>query len=332
MKKFRIAHIGLDKMGGNFARVLLKHPGFIVSDIVTFGHEADRPEWVSEVKMHTTLETLGPCDLVVVASAAVDHYGQVKYLLNKNFNVFVEKPLSLTQQQGQELVKIAAEKALFLRVGFVERSNPVVQKLKEIINSGVLGEVIHVSATRVGGYPENAEGGNNVLMDLALHDIEVVQYLCGPLEVYSSLCHSTKDPDLFDTAQILFTANRGKTSVSIHVNWLTPTKIRTLRITGTKGVCFVDYVMQTAYMLGGDLMDRGPEPTLDFEQVISHYSNGSKIEFGVQKEEPLKVLIDHLHQCLCGNSEALPSLQEALNATALAEESMEVANIKWGQP
>ena len=96
---------------------------------------------------------------------------------------------------------------------------------------------------------------NNVLMDLAVHDIDVLHSLVGMhpgFEVKGVALHSILRENVFDTAEILLENSRSM-SASIHVNWITPTKIRNLRVTGTGGVCMVDYILQTCVLLGGDL-------------------------------------------------------------------------------
>src|SRR6185295_8566276 len=90
-----------------------------------------------------------------------------------------------------------------LAVGHVERFNPAIRKLREVIRGGWLGEPIHFSFTRIGGYPETIPEGNNVLLDLAVHDVDVLRSLVGPVKVNASLCHSTWKPGVLDTSEIV---------------------------------------------------------------------------------------------------------------------------------
>src|SRR5262249_38343054 len=154
----------------------------------------------------------------------------------------VEKPLCATFEQARALAALAEERGVRLAVGHVERFNPAVRKLREVIQAGWVGEPIHFSFTRVGGYPETLVPGNNVLLDLAVPGIDVLRSLVGPLRLEASVSHATVREGVLDTAEILLTCAAGS-SATVHVNWITPTKIRTLRVTGTRGMCFVDYIL-----------------------------------------------------------------------------------------
>ena len=236
----------------------------------------------------------------------------------------MEKPLASTAEQGNELIALAKKNNVQLFVGHVERSNPAVRRLKEIIEKGWIGSPIHCSFTRVGGYPQNVKSGNNVLLDLAVHDLDVFQYLFGNFSVKASLIHSSINPEVADTAEILM---RGTTGISanIHVNWITPTKIRSLRITGTKGVVFVDYMLQTCTLHGGDLLNVPTTDKFDYKDLQEHYRNLDKIEFGVHREEPLKVQLREWLASIAGKPSSLCSGEEAVKTVAEAQRSFEMS-------
>ena len=83
--------------------------------------------------------------------------------------------------------------------------------------------------------------------------------MIGPLKLEASVCHSTLKEGVHDTAEI-FVTSASSVTATVHVNWITPTKIRTIRVTGTRGVCFVDYILQTCEVTGGGLLDYGAQP------------------------------------------------------------------------
>jgi UDP-N-acetylglucosamine 3-dehydrogenase len=204
----------------------------------------------------------------------------------------------------------------------LERLNPAVRKLKEAIDRGWLGHVIHFAFTRVGGYPQHVKGGNNVLLDLAVHDIDVLNYLYGPMEHRASICHTTAMPGIYDTAEILLCAPDGA-SAAIHVNWITPTKIRTLRVTGTKGVCFVDYVLQTCELMGGDLLQRQFSGESQYPDFIRGYQNTDRLVFGVLRREPLLIQLENLVRELHGGLSEICSVDDALYAVRIAQEAIQ---------
>ena len=109
-------------------------------------------------------------------------------------------------------------------------------------------------------------GGISIALDLAVHDVDVLRSLVGPVRLEHSMCHVTWREGVFDTAEIFLSSAKG-TSASVHVNWITPTKIRSIRVTGTRGVCFVDYILQTCELFGGSLL-KANEPASSWVQGV----------------------------------------------------------------
>ncbi len=128
-------------------------------------------------------------------------------------------------------------------VGHTERFNPAVLKLKEIIDSGMLGKIVSISSRRVGPFnPRIRDVG--IIMDLGVHDIDVISFLYGKKinEVYTiagSDIHSFEDH-----ASILLRCDTNLAGM-VETNWLTPHKTRNLASIGLKGIAYLDYIKQT---------------------------------------------------------------------------------------
>jgi UDP-N-acetylglucosamine 3-dehydrogenase len=172
----------------------------------------------------------------------------------------------------------------------------------------------------VGGYPNEPGRGNNVLVDLAVHDVDVLHLLEGKMRVVASACHSTVKRGVLDTAEIMLRSPRNGPSASIHVNWITPTKIRTLRVTGTGGVGIVDYMLQTCTIFGGDLVGPRLYPGSSFEQLVQAYQGNDRIEFGVKKVEPLRNELEDFARYVRGFPHTSCTGSEALYSLEIAEE------------
>ena len=114
-------------------------------------------------------------------------------------------------------------------------------------------------------------------------------------------------------------------SASIHANWVTPTKIRSLRVTGTHGVGFVDYMLQSCVVHGGRLLGPRDEPKLEFNQLVQAYQSNDRIEFGVKKEEPLKIQLEHYFRLLTGGKSDCCTPEEAVSTLELAHEALKYA-------
>lgn len=272
-------------------------------------------------------------DAAIVATPTATHRDVVLDLVKMKKHVLVEKPIASSFAQGKEVLAAAAQAGVKVAVGHVERFNPVVRKLREVIRGGWLGDPIHFSFTRVGGYPETILEGNNVLLDLAVHDIDAFRSLVGQVRVEASLAHSSWRPGVLDTAEIVLASAAGPTA-SMHVNWVTPTKIRTLRVTGTRGVCFMDYILQTCELHGGNLTKRiEPHGVENFESVQDHYRTTDKVVFGVAKEEPLLIQLKQFAKYLRdGDAGELCLGEDALAAVLVAERAMESASKKHEPP
>ncbi len=313
---------GAGRMGKNHLRVLSESPDFRLRAIVD-PVLAARSKDVSGVPVVAELADV-PTDYAaaVVATPTETHHGLGRALLGQGKHVLLEKPFASTVQQCNELIALAETKGSKVAIGHVERFNPVVRKVADVLQAGFAGTPIHFSFTRVGGYPESVRDGNNVLLDLAVHDLDILYMLSGRTELVASVCHDTLQEKVFDTAEMLLKTAQGA-SASVHVNWLSPTKIRTLRVTGSKGVLFADLILQTCTIYGGNLLRRGPEPSLvDFSQLAEDYRNSDKIEFNVRKEEPLRGQLSAFRRFLDGEVTPICQPVEATRAVQLAIEAL----------
>jgi UDP-N-acetylglucosamine 3-dehydrogenase len=157
-------------------------------------------------------------------------------------NVMVEKPIADTVVNAESIVEAARRESLKLMVGHIERFNPAVVRMKAIIDSGLLGKIVSVSTRRVGPYnPRIRDVG--VILDIGVHDIDIISYFYGaPVkEIYaiaSQEIHSFEDH-----ASILLRFANNKAG-AVETNWLTPHKMRNFTVIGTEGVGYGDYIEQ----------------------------------------------------------------------------------------
>lgn len=330
-KKIRLVLFGIGRMGRNHLRVTRESSDFELVGVVDNGVSA-RP---NGVRFFDDLAALHDVDFdaAIVATPTATHRDVVLELVKMKKHVLVEKPIASSYVQGHEVQEAALAAGVKIAVGHVERFNPVVRKVREIIRGGWLGDPIHFSFTRVGGYPETILEGNNVLLDLAVHDIDAFRSLVGKVRVEASMAHSSIRSGVLDTAEIVLESAQGPTA-SVHVNWITPTKIRTLRVTGTRGVCFMDYILQSCELYGGNLTRRiEPVRVESFESVQEHYRTTDKVVFGVTKEEPLAIQLKQFAAYLRdGDAGELCLGDDALAAVLVAERAMQAATKKLERP
>ena len=205
MQKFVI--VGFGFMGMTHAKSILNHPGAQLVAIVDLDPEkalenlgqetgnletgAIKREDFSEIPTYTSLENCiakEEVDACILSVHTEHHYSMSVQALEAGIHVFVEKPLVLDPAQGTKLIKLASQKDLLLMVAHVVRFMPPYLKLKHWIESGEFGELSWLSMTRFTGLPgwgqwkekqKDFGSSGGALFDLAIHDIDYVQWVLG---------------------------------------------------------------------------------------------------------------------------------------------------------
>lgn len=177
---------------------------------------------------------------VVIATPAETHYPVAAAALRGGKDVFVEKPLALTFEQGAELVQLAADYKRILMVGHVLEYHPAVQRLHEIMDSGQLGAIHYIYSNRLSLGKIRRE--ENILWSFAPHDVAVILRLMGamPLEVVA--CGGQYlQPNIADVTVTHLLFDNG-VRAHIHVSWLHPFKEQRLVVIGSKRMASFDDV------------------------------------------------------------------------------------------
>jgi UDP-N-acetylglucosamine 3-dehydrogenase len=221
-------------------------------------------------------------DMVSIVVPTKFHKEVAFECLKRKIPILVEKPLSDSIIDAQEILNEARRNNTIVMVGHLERFNPGVIKLKEIINSEKLGQVISLLAIRVGISPPNALS-SDVVLDLAIHDIDIFNYLMDEYPIEETILrHRIFKNSFSDSASILL--QYPKASAIIQTNWITPIKMRKLYVTGTDGFAELDYITQKLIVYD-KIIQKKKEG--NFFEFLSLYELPKK-EVYVSKKEPLK--------------------------------------------
>jgi predicted dehydrogenase len=229
--------------------------------------------------------------------------------------VLVEKPIAASLSDGR-LMQAAAEAAgRKLMVGHVERFNPAVGKVKELIAEGRLGRVYRAHATRVGPFPARIRD-TGVAIDLASHDIDVMQYVLGQalVQVYAeggNFLHDNHE-DLI-TCLLRFD---GGTLGLLDANWLSPEKQRELVLLGEGGMIRASYLTQDVWFLESTEVP-GPREW-DELALIRGDAEGSAVRFALRKVEPLRAELEAFLDCVVDDTREPVDAEEGLNALGVA--------------
>jgi predicted dehydrogenase len=219
---------GAGVMGRNHARVLADIRDFDLTTV--FDMDAVTAQGVADVYgagAVTSAEAFvaAGLDAAVVSTPNRTHADLTVALLEKGVHVLVEKPIAATVADARRMIDAAEANGRVLMVGQVERFNPAVEAVKRAIAGE---DVISIQITRVGPFPPRM-GEVGVVIDLAVHDIDIIRHLTDSeiVEVQPQLARTKADRE--DTALLQFRLANG-TIAHITTNWVTPYKVRTLQV------------------------------------------------------------------------------------------------------
>jgi predicted dehydrogenase len=173
-------------------------------------------------------------DAVAIATPARTHHGIVDSALDAGKHVLVEKPLADTRERGREMVERAHAKGLVLMADHTYCYTPAVLKIREIIENGGLGDILFVDSVRINlGL---IQPDVDVFWDLAPHDLSIIDFvLPGGLDVQSVAAHGADPLGTGKSCIGYLTMPLANRAIAhVHVNWLSPTKIRQMVIGGTR--------------------------------------------------------------------------------------------------
>jgi predicted dehydrogenase len=177
-------------------------------------------------------------EAVVIATPVPSHYELSKRALEAGKHVFVEKPPAMRASEMEELVALARERDLALMPGHLLLYHPGVRKLKEIVDSGELGEVFCIYGNRQNlGVIRTAE---NALLSLGVHDLSVILYLLDeePSEAWAH-GNAFLNPGVEDVVFSYLRFPSGKIA-HMHLSWLDPHKVRRMTVVGRDKMAVFD--------------------------------------------------------------------------------------------
>ena len=189
-------------------------------------------------------------DAISICTPTIFHAEHALKAIEHGKHILIEKPISRTPEESMEIIKAARRKRIHIMVGFIERFNPAVQKVKTLIHEGAIGEVVLIEAKRVGRWPERI-GDIGVVKDTAIHDLDILRFILeeSPNTVYARTGNFRHK--LEGNVEILLGFRSNRTGF-VEANWLTPRKIRNMIVTGSEKIVTVDYITQEVTVEGVD--------------------------------------------------------------------------------
>jgi predicted dehydrogenase len=311
-QKLRTGIVGVGSIGKNHARIYSELAGAQFCAIHdTNTALAEEISSTYNVPVAESLEDFAQrIDAATIATPTPTHFETAQYLLSQGKHVLIEKPITSTPQEAEQLVKLAREHSLVLQVGHVERFNPVMGALKQRLTQPVFIEVHRLSP-----YPfRSLEIG--VILDLMIHDLEIILHL-----VHSPVASidATGVPILSKSEDIANARIRFQNGcvANITASRISPEKMRKIRVFQSDAYLSLDYQNQAGeiYRLENGNITRENVP--------------------IDKEEPLKRELESFVDCaqrggqpVVSGSQAAAALELAIQITDLAKQSL--AQVKGG--
>jgi UDP-N-acetylglucosamine 3-dehydrogenase len=325
----KIAVIGAGSMGLNHIRVLSDFPDAEVRLVgVAEPNEAALTRAVSRFHVRgyadfrTLLDEQKP-DLVAVVVPTHLHYEVAAYALDAGIHVLLEKPIAASVEQALALIDLAQARGVHLAIGHVERFNPAVTALKQRLDAGNLGRIFSLHARRLGPFPPRIRDVG-VTLDLATHDLDVMRYLTGA-EATQLFAETQQRIHQSHEDLLLGVVRFSSDAIGVlDVNWLTPTKVRELSVTGERGMYQVNYLTQDLYYYENDYTSTNWE-TL---RTVTGVSEGTMTRLKVQKSEPLLLEYQNVLAAVRGEGRVRVNGEDGLAALRLAYQLVEAAKIR----
>jgi predicted dehydrogenase len=318
VNELRIGLIGAGKMGSFHMESWERVPCarlVAVADIdadAARRHIARRP--IEPFDDHRRLLERADIDAVCVCAPSEHHAPIVLDAIAAGKHVLVEKPIATTLQDGLRMAAAARVAGVKLMVGHVERFNPAVGKLAELISQRRIGRVFRAHATRVGPLPARIRD-TGVAIDLATHDLDIMQFVLGlPItSIYAqgSRCVHPTQEDMI--ACLLRFGEDGPWGL-LDVNWLTPEKRRELTVIGEGGMLSASYLTQDVW-----LTESSGAPTAWSELArIRGDAEGAAVRFALGRIEPLQAELEAFARCVLEDTPTPVSAEEGCRALAAA--------------
>ncbi len=296
----RVGIVGLGYWGPNLVRCFSELENCKVTAVCDQSQTqllriADRFPGVHPVESFATLLDRDMVDAVVIATPTSTHFPLARLALEHDLHVFVEKPLARTADECRQLVDLAGERNRVLFVGHVFLHSAPVQKLRELVHSGELGNISYISSRRLNLGPVRKDV--SALFDLAPHDISMMLYLLGQIPesvTCVGLAHINAGVHDVCNLTMQFAGNR---IGMIHVSWLDPRKERVLTIVGDKKMAVYDDLEQEKIKIFDKGID-APSPSADFAEFQISYRYGGSYSPWIQEKEPLKAECQDFIRCI----------------------------------
>ncbi len=316
----RVAQIGVGYWGPNLLRNLVSNNNCIVKTVADAAEE--RRDFVKGLYPAISLSDRPDdvfndpeIDAVVIATPVMTHFDLTMRALESGKHVLVEKPIATTVDEVGQIGVLAEQKKLVVMAGHTFLYNSVVRYVKQLIDSGELGEIRYIYSQRLN--LGRIRSDVDALWNLAPHDISIIQYwLDNPVPVSVMRRGMDYVQNGIDDVVFLNIIYPSKIMANIHVSWLYPLKVRKMIVVGSSKMAVYDDVAENKVAI----YDKGIDPMAvlgenmeyDIQSCIQFNHRSGDIVFPkIDYKEPLKTEIAHFVDCIMNGTECLTGIEHA---------------------
>jgi predicted dehydrogenase len=324
-KPIKVGVVGCGYWGPNLVRNFRSFPDCCLSDVCDLneGRLKHMKGLYPDVNTHTSFDEFlkAGLDAVVVATPVRFHHKLAVRCLQAGKHILIEKPMAASAKECIELSEVAQDKGLVVMVGHTFLFSSSVRKMKDIIDSGDIGNVLYISSRRLnlGLFQDDI----NVVWDLAPHDLSIIHYLMDEMPSAVNCqgnCNVT--PGIEDICNTTLSFNSGRFA-TIQTSWLDPRKTREMTIVGSKKMIVYDDLEPMHKIRIYDQRVEKPPHYDSFAEFHYAYHHGDIYSPHVKQAEPLKVECRHFLDCIESGATPLTSAEQGTGIVKVLESASE---------
>jgi UDP-N-acetylglucosamine 3-dehydrogenase len=245
------------------------------------------------------LEAESSLEAAILCTPTKTHFSLARKIIEKGLHAFVEKPLAFSSNECEQMIELARSKGVVLTSGYIERFNPAIQNVKQLIDTRKYGDLIMMEFHRENRMPSHVRDVG-IIYDTSVHDIDTAMYLFNSTPQVVFARSGTKFHSYEDFATIMLGFDEQRVAI-IASNWITPNRVRKFSAVCTEGIIEGDYITQ------GIKIDHGRATIIPRPNKF---------------QEPLTLEIESFLNVISGNSKLVVSPEDATNVTKVAEAAL----------
>ncbi len=290
LRKINTAVIGVGNMGRHHARVYSELKQATLVAVADVNENVGRK--ISEkfgCRFYTNYEQMLDSEKVDAISICVPtslHKDVALACINRRIPILIEKPIAESIEAAKAIISAAKKSKVNICVGHIERFNPVVRALKHLLRTRKLGDITSIHTRRAGPFPHQIFDAD-VILDLAVHDIDIVSYLLGKTaRLIDVQAKKVSNKKRFDYADIFL--RYGRVDAVINVDWTSQVKVRKVWVAGKNACAEADYVGQSLKLYPTTIAIK----TIRGQDTAKREKSCHR-EIKISKAEPLKIEIEN---------------------------------------